>query len=153
LHPSGNPFTWTYSSTGGLATATDPTANKATYVRDHLDRLTSQSTTTCVSSCPISTYTYGYNAAGNKISSTSNIVGDPGLGTTSYAYDPLSRLTTYTPAVAPTTKNQTYAWNSIPDRASIAIGTSASLQTTYDAASRPTSGAYTTDAQGRVNAG
>ena len=149
-HPSGNPFSWTYDASGGLVNQTDPTGNKTTYSHDKLNRLTSQSTTACPSGCATYTYTYGYNAAGNKIASTSTIPGDPALGTATYAYDELSRLTTYTPAVSAATKTQTFAWNSMPDRASITTGTAAAVSTTYDAASRPTSGSYTTDAQGRI---
>jgi RHS repeat-associated protein len=81
---------------------------------------------------------------------TSTITGDPAIGTTNYTYDPLARLTTYTPPSASTAKAQTYGWNAMPDRTSITNGPTGSQATTaYDAASRPT-GAYASDDQGRI---
>jgi hypothetical protein len=63
------------------------------------------------------------------INSTSTIAGDPALGTTSFGYDALSRLTGYTPPTDPTNKSQTFAWNSMPDRASKQTGTAPALTT------------------------
>ena len=95
-------------------------------------------------------YTYSFNAAGQKIGSGSTISGDPAAGTTSYQYDQLSRLTTYTPPTDAATKTQTYAWNATPDRASVTPGTAPALTTTYDAASHPVGGSYASDLEGRI---
>jgi RHS repeat-associated protein len=150
-----NPFSWTYNAAGDVSGTTDPTGNSTTYTHDYLGRpatVSTSRTTACGTGCSAYAFTYtnNYNAAGSKISATSTIAGDPALGTTNYAYDPLSRLTTYTPPSASTAMAQTYGWNSMPDRTSITNGPTGSQATTaYDAASRP-SGAYTSDDQGRI---
>ena len=66
----------------------------------------------------------------------STISGDTANGTTSFAYDALDRVTTYTPpsVISP----QSYTWNVQPDRASIKTGTGTPLTVTFDAAGRPT---------------
>ena len=60
------------------------------------------------------------------MSSTSMITGSSANGTTSYANDPLDRLTTFTPPSA--IQPQTYTWNGSPDRATIKIGSALLLQ-------------------------
>jgi len=154
-HPSGNPFGWTYDADGVLACMTAPTGNATSYAHDGLGRLASK-TTIAGSTCGVggSPYTYtltpGYNAAGNMITSTSTIGGDPAAGTTTYVYDALSRLTSYTPPTDPTNKSQVFSWNSMPDRASKRTGTATAVTTTYDAASHPTGGSYTSNAAGAI---
>jgi RHS repeat-associated protein len=154
-HPSGDPFSWTYDADGVLACITAPTGNATSYAHDGLGRLASK-TTIAGTNCGVggSPYTYtltpGYNAAGNMISSASTIGGDPAAGTTTYAYDALSRLTGYTPPTDPTNKSQVFAWNSMPDRAKIKTGTAPEITTTYDAASHPTGSSYTSDAAGAI---
>jgi RHS repeat-associated protein len=92
------------------------------------------------------------SATGSKLTQVSTISGATGNGTTTYAYDPLGRLTTYTPPAA--LQAGAYTWNGQPDRASIKIGTGATVTTTFDPASRPTSdtagGTYTSDHEGRL---
>jgi RHS repeat-associated protein len=150
VHPT-SAFTWTYAGSGDLITAGDPTANRTTRTYDPLGRVTTRTTSGApgCSSCAVSTL--GYNNAGNIVSQTNTTTGDPTNGTTTYAYDPLSRLTTYTPAK---TATQSYTWNSEPDRASISTGGAAAVTTTFDAAGRPTSdssgGTYTYDKEGRL---
>jgi YD repeat-containing protein len=134
---------------------TAPTGNATSYAHDGLGRLASKTTiagTSCGASGSPYTYTLtpGYNAAGNMITSTSTIGGDPAAGTTTYAYDALSRLTGYTPPADPTNKSQVFAWNSMPDRAKIKTGTAPEITTTYDAASHPTGSSYTSDAAGAI---
>jgi RHS repeat-associated protein len=151
LHSSGNLFGWTYSPSGALATSSDPTGNTTSYTYDPLSRVTAKSTTGASGCADCAVYAFGYNNAGNNISKVSTISGDTTNGTTAYAYDPLSRLTGYTP---PTATAQTYAWNGQPDRASVRVGTGTPVTTTFDAASRPTvdsaGNSYTSDKEGRI---
>jgi RHS repeat-associated protein len=98
-------------------------------------------------------YTYTYNRAGQRLSEASTITGDPTNGTATFAYDALARLTGYMP---PTTSNQTYTWQSVPNRSSVQIGNGTPTTTSFDAANRPlsdsTGGTYTSDADGRLTA-
>jgi RHS repeat-associated protein len=151
-HPSGLPFVWTYAPSGAVATASDPTANKTTYTYDPLGRLTASSTTGSSGCTNCAVYAYTYNRASSKLTQVSTISGATGNGTTTYAYDPLGRLVTYTPPAA--LQAGVYTWNGQPDRASIKIGTGATVTTTFDPASRPTvdtgGGTYTSDHEGRL---
>jgi RHS repeat-associated protein len=85
-------------------------------------------------------------------SSTSTITGSSANGTTTYAYDALDRLTSFTPPAA--LQPQVYTSNGSPDRATITIGTNPMLTMNYDNASRLSSdsagGTYRYDGQGRL---
>jgi RHS repeat-associated protein len=153
LHQSGAAYSWTYGATGAAASASDPTGNTTTFGHDSLGRLAGISTTGDSNGCvACSAYSYNYNSAGNAVGITSTVSGDSDNGTVAYSYDQLSRLLSYSPS-APT-RHQTYAWNALPDRKSITVGTGGGAVTrnvSYDAASRPTSDpAHSSDANGRV---
>jgi RHS repeat-associated protein len=119
-----------------------------------LGRLTARSTTGGSGCTNCALYSFTYNNAGNQLTKASTISGDAANGTTTFAYDPLSRVTGYTPptVIAP----QTYTWNGQPDRASIKTGTGTPVNVTFDAASRPVSdsagGTYSSDKEGRITA-
>jgi RHS repeat-associated protein len=149
--PLNNPYAWTYTASGLVASVTDPTANVTTNTYDPLNRLTARSTTGSTGCTNCVSLTDTYNDASDIVLSTSTIAPSP-TSTTTYAYDPLARLTTYTPPSA--IQPQVYTWNGQPDRASITIGNGTKLTTTFDAASRPTidslSRTYTSDNEGRI---
>ena len=154
LHSSGNLYGWTYAPSGDLATTSDPAGNTTTNTYDPLGRPTARSTTGASGCTNCAVYSKSFNSAGNAVSSTSTIATDPTNGTTAYAYDPLGRLTTYTPPTSSSLAAGVYTWNSQPDRASIKVGTADPVTTVFDAASRPTSDSagntYTSDREGRI---
>jgi RHS repeat-associated protein len=145
-------FSWTYGATGITTSFGDPTGNATTYGHDTLGRLVSQST--AASGSARASYTYSYNASGNRIGATGSIPANAHLASgysdsIAYTYDPLGRLLTYSPQ-APAA-HQTYAWNAMPDRNSITVGSGSPVTTSYDAAERPVSDAsHASDAEGRV---
>ena len=154
LHTTTNTYAWTYASTGAVSAVVDPTGNTTTNTYDPLGRITARSTTggTGCTSCAV--YSFTYNNAGNQLTKVSTISGDTANGTTNFAYDPIDRLTSYTPpSVIPT---QTYTWNGLPDRASIKTGANPTVNVTFDAADRPVSddagGTYSSDREGRITA-
>ena len=153
LHPN-NPYAWTYAASGPVASVTDPTGNVTTNTYDPLNRLTARSTTGSAGCTNCASLTYTYNDASNIVSSSSTITGSSANGTTAYAYDPLDRLTTFTPPSA--IQPQTYTWNGSPDRASIQTGSGSALTMTYGSASRLSSdsggGNYAYDSEGRLTA-
>jgi YD repeat-containing protein len=154
LHSSGNLYSWTYAPSGDVATSSDPTGNTTTNTYDPLGRPTARSTSGASGCSTCAAYTFTYNNAGNELTRVSTISGDTANGTTTFAYDALDRVTTYTPpaVISP----QTYTWNGQPDRASIQTGTGTPLTVTFDAAGRPisdsSSGTYSSDGQGRITA-
>lgn len=153
LHPN-NPYTWTYAASGQVAGVTDPTGNLTTNTYDPMGRLTARSTTGAVGCSTCASLTYTYNGASNIISSTSTIIGSTANGATTYSYDPLDRLTNYTPPSA--IQPQVYTWNGSPDRASIKTGTAAPVAMTYTNASQlafdSAGGTYGYDGEDRLMA-
>jgi YD repeat-containing protein len=154
LHTSGHLYTWTYAPSGAVSASSDPTGNTTTNTYDPLGRLTARSTTGGTGCTACAVYSFTYNNAGNQLTRVSTISGDTANGTTSFAYDALDRLTTYTPPTV--IQPQSYTWNGLPDRARITIGTGTPLNVTFDAADRPVSddagGAYSADNEGRITA-
>jgi RHS repeat-associated protein len=152
LH-AGAPFSTTYRADGQPATRADPTANLTTFGYDSLGHLTASATTAAGGSPSRAAYAYTYNQAGLRLSESSTISGDPSNGSASYSYDPLSRLIAYGPAGAAA---QTYAWDAVPNRASVQVGSDPALTTTFDAANRPTAdsggGNYSHDLDGQLTA-
>ena len=148
LDASAPGYSWAYSATSAIASVTDPTGNKTTYVRDPLGRTTSVTTTGAASCSACASFAYSYNAAGARLGAVASVAGAGANGTTSYAYDPIGRLSRYTP---PNTPVQTYGWNALPDRTSVQSGTDPARTTSYDAASRPVADAsHASDGDGRV---
>jgi RHS repeat-associated protein len=153
LHRTGAAYGWTYGATGAVAAMSDPTGNTTTFGHDYLGRLTGIGTTGTDNGCvACSAYSYSHNAAGNAVGITSTVSGDTDNGTVTYSYDQLSRLLSYSPN-APA-RHQTYAWNALPDRTSITVGSGGEAVTktvSYDEASRPASDlAHSSDGNGRV---
>jgi RHS repeat-associated protein len=141
-------FTTSYGADGQPATLAAPNGNTTAFAYDAVGHLVSKDTT---APGPVNRalYDWTYNRAGQNLSETSSITGDPSNGTRVTAYDPLSRLTGSTIAGATTT----YGWDKVPNRTSVQVGGGAIATTAYDAANRPTSGsnptaAYTNDADG-----
>ena len=145
-------FTTTYGADGQPLATTDPNGNSTALAYDRLGRLTSKNTT---AAGPVNRalYAWTYNRAGQVLSETSTITGDPANGQIDFQYDPLARLTSS--ALAGTTT--TYGWDKVPNRTSVKVGAGTAATTAFNAANRPTSGAnptaaYTSDDDGRLTA-
>ena len=145
-------FTTTFGADGQPLAATDPSGNGTALVYDRLGRLTTKNTT---AAGPVNRALYGwtYNRAGQILSETSTITGDPANGQIDFQYDPLARLTSS--ALAGTTT--AYGWDKVPNRTSVQVGAGTAATTTFNAANRPISGAnptaaYSSDDDGRLTA-
>lgn len=142
-------FTTAYRADGQPASIVAPNGNTTNFAYDTLGRETGRSTA-AVGPVNRAVYALAYNRAGQILSETSTITGDPTNGATTYAYDPLERLTSFTRAAS----SNSYAWQAFPNRASVQVGAGTPVTTTYDAANRPTSdsagGTYASDADGRL---
>lgn len=148
--PAIGAITSTYRSDGMPATKTEPSGNVTTYTYDAAGRETRRDTngTGGVDRADIE---LAYNRAGQILSETSTITGDPTNGTTAYTYDPLERLTGFTRAGTATA----YGWDKVPNRTSVQVGAGSPVTTTYNAANRPqdqngVANAYASDADGRL---
>jgi RHS repeat-associated protein len=143
-------FDWTYRADGRLDSISAPNGNATAFVYDEDGAITSK-TTTNSSDTPAS-YVWTRNRAGQIVSEDSDIVGDPTNGTTEYAYDEVSRLTSYTRDSSTTA----YSWQTVPNRDSVQVDSDAAVTTTFDSANRPTSdsggGSYSHDDEGRLTA-
>jgi hypothetical protein len=62
-----------------------------------LPRITARSTSGGTGCSTCAAYTFTYNNAGDELTRVSTISGDTANGTTTFAYDQLDRVTTYTP--------------------------------------------------------
>lgn len=142
-------FTTAYRADGQPASIVAPNGNTTNFAYDTLGRETGRSTA-AVGPVNRAVYALAYNRAGQVLSETSTITGDPTNGLTTYIYDPLERLTSFTRAAS----SNSYAWQAFPNRASVQVGAGTPVTTTYDAANRPTSdsvgGTYASDADGRL---
>ncbi|MEI7743007.1 MAG: DUF6531 domain-containing protein, partial [Chloroflexota bacterium] len=137
-----SPFTWTYGAAGQVTSAVMPTTPSLTTTStyDALGRLLTKVTGTRAA------YTESYNRAGNRLSETSTITGDPANGTAATTWDPLDRLAGY---VLPGIRTLGATFDAVPDRTDLTTdGTPVS--TVFDLANRPTSGGYGYDADGRM---
>jgi RHS repeat-associated protein len=148
--PVAAAFTTTYRADGQPDASVAPNGNTTDYDYDRLGRETVRAT----SAAGVDRAVYGliYNRAGSVLSESSTISGDPTNGDTTYTYDPLGRLASFTRAATPTA----YAWEAFPNRASVQVGAGTPVTTTYDAANRPVSdsagGTYASDDDGRLTA-
>lgn len=148
--PAVAAITTTYRADGQLLSQADPNGNTTAYLYDDLGREASR-TTTAAGPTSRAALTRAFNRAGQVLSEASTITGDPTNGTTTYAYDPLERLTSFTRAGTTTT----YGWDEVPNRTSVQVGAGAAVATTYDAANRPlnqagVANAYVSDTDGRL---
>jgi RHS repeat-associated protein len=150
--PAIGATTTAYGADGQPDSQAGPNGNTTTFGYDALGRETGRST---AATGPVNRaiYVLAYNRAGQILSEVSTITGDPTNGTTSYAYDPLERLASYTSPAATTTA---YGWDEVPNRTSVQVGAGTPVTTSFDAANRPTSdsagGAYSSDLDGRLTA-
>jgi RHS repeat-associated protein len=149
IHGS-TPWTSTYRADGQPAALAAPNGNTTTWTYDQAGRPTG-SATTAPGPVTRASYSYALNRAGQRLSETSTITGDPTNGTVTFAYDPLGRLTGYSGTPVP---SQTYAWDKVPNRTSKQVGGGSAITTTFNDANRPTSdsagGTYTNDLDGRL---
>ncbi len=148
---STSAWAWTYGTAGQVLAGTQGNANTLAQTFDAAGHLLTRTTKT--GSTSRAAYTYAYNRAGQILSEASTITGDPANGTVAYAYDPLGQLTGSTLAGTTTA----YGWDATTNRTSVQVGGGTAATTAYDAANRPTSGAYPTaayasDADGRLTA-
>jgi YD repeat-containing protein len=127
-----------------------PNGNTTTSGYDPLGRPTAK-TTTGSGGVARAAYAWTHNRAGQILTESSTITGDPTNGTRTYGYDPLARLVTVTDAAT-----VTYGWQQVPNRSSVQTGANPAVTTTYDDANRPLAdsagGAYGSDPEGRLTA-
>ena len=132
-------WSWTYRADGQPSSVTPPSgwgsATGSTY--DAAGRLTGLATANA-------SFTYTLNRAGNRLSETATVTGDPQNGNAAFVFDALGRLATYTP---PGGSAVPYAWDEVPNRTS-----AGGVATTFDAADRPTSTGFANDLDGRLTA-
>ena len=118
---------FTYDLLGNLATATDSDSS-LTFTYDALGRLIQAATGATIAQ-PATPIAYTYDLNGNRVSMT-----DPEGGLTSYAYDPLNRLTTLTSPQG----TATFAYDALSRRTALVLPNGAQATSTYDAASQLT---------------
>jgi RHS repeat-associated protein len=127
-----------------------PNGNTTTSGYDPLGRPTAK-TTTGSGGVARAAYAWTHNRAGQILTESSTITGDPTNGTRTYGYDPLARLVTVTDATT-----TTYGWQHVPNRTSVATGANPAVTTSYDDANRPLTdsagGTYGSDPEGRLTA-
>jgi RHS repeat-associated protein len=140
IHAS--PFTWAYGGDSQPMTATAPNGNSTTLTYDPLGRVLSKVTGARAS------YAYTYNRAGNRLTETSTITGDPANGTATFGYDPLARLSSYS---LPGIRTLGDTWQAVPNRDSLTTDGIPSTQG-FDAANRENTNGYAFDADGRMTA-
>jgi len=149
--PAITAITTSYRADGQPASQAAPNGNTTTFAYDAVARETARSTT---AAGPVTraAYSLAYNRAGQILTESTQVTGDPTNGTTTYAYDPLERLASYTRASSTTA----YGWDEVPNRTSVQVGANPAVTTTFDGANRPTSdsagGTYTSDFDGRLTA-
>ncbi|HET7026053.1 MAG TPA: hypothetical protein VFI28_00020, partial [Candidatus Limnocylindrales bacterium] len=142
--------TTTYRADGQPASTSAPNGNTTTFGYDGAGRESSRSTVG-TGSVNRASDTWSHNAAGHLTADALTSASDPTAGTTTYAYDPLGRLTGWTP---PVVSAKTYGWDKAPNRTSVQTGAGTPVTYSFDAANRLTSdsagGSYTFDADGRL---
>jgi RHS repeat-associated protein len=149
--PIHQPTIWgtTYRADGQLSSLAAPNGNTTSWAYDTLGRSTGSSTTAGQTTRASDGYTL--NRAGQRLSEASQVVGDPTNGTVTFAYDPLGRITGF--SGSPVTA-LAFAWDKVPNRTSLQVGTGGPVTVTYDSANRPTSdsagGNYSSDSDGRL---
>ena len=136
-------WSWSYRADGQQASVTPPSgwgsATASTY--DAAGRLTGLATTNA-------TFTSILNRAGNRLSETATVTGDPQNGTATFTFDPLGRLASY---ALPGVRALGATWQADPNRDTLTTdGTP--VTTSFDAADRPTSTGFANDLDGRLTA-
>ncbi len=129
--------------------------NATIYAYDSLGRLMASEAdaTTVGQGDPVvlASYGYTYNRAGQQLSEDAQVEGSGANGLATFAYDPLGRLTDYgSPLGSP--HDQAYAWQAVPNRASVATGGGTQVTSTYDNANRLTDTGYAYNADGERTA-
>jgi YD repeat-containing protein len=125
--PGEPAVSFTYSATGKRATMSDGSGT-TTYSYDSLDRLTSKAT-------PEGTLTYGYDAASNVASVSSNHVNGVSV---SYAYDQLNRLSSVTDGQLQGNQTTTYTYDPASNLSAATYPNGVQSAMTYDALNRIT---------------
>jgi RHS repeat-associated protein len=138
-----------YRPDGQLSNQATPNGDSTAFAYDAVGRELSR-TTTAPGPITIASIANAYNRAGQILSESSTISGDPSNGTTNFTYDSLDRLINFSRGGAATN----YGWDEVPNRTSVQIGAAAAVTTSYDIANRPATdsagGAYGSDADGRL---
>ncbi|HCS57045.1 MAG TPA: hypothetical protein DIW80_07240 [Gordonia polyisoprenivorans] len=146
----GTPWAWTYRADGRPGTWSAPNGNTTTYGYDDVGAASTK--VTAAGQTQRASYTWTRNRAGQILTEASTITGDPTNGTTTYAYDALAHLTSYSRGSSTTT----FGWQAVPNRSTVQVDANPALTTSFDDANRPTSdsagGSYSNDADGRLTA-
>jgi RHS repeat-associated protein len=141
-------FTWTFRADGQLASHSAPNGNTTTSGYDDAGTLATK--TTAAGGTNRAVYAWTRNRAGQILSEASTITNDPANGTTSYTYDPLSRLVSSGGPGLSTA----YGWQAVPNR-ELATVNGNSTSYTFDSANRETTssaGNIDYDTEGRLTA-
>ncbi len=140
-------FDWTYRADGQPSSISAPNGNTTTYGYDDAGMVSAK--VTANSGGTPADYGWTRNRAGQILTEASTITGDPSNGSTAYAYDQLSRLTSFT-RVSSTTA---YGWQEVPNRESVQVDAADPDTYTFDAANRETTsslGDFEYDDEGRL---
>lgn len=120
-------LTFAYDALGNLALAADSDSSLS-FTYDAVGRI-SQAQTGATAGQAASAVMYTYDLAGNRVSMT-----DPEGGVTSYAYDPLSRLTSLTSPQG----TATFTYDALSRRTALSLPNGTQASYAYDAASQLT---------------
>jgi RHS repeat-associated protein len=140
--PLEKPWGFDYRADGAPDGAANGDGTSTLFTYDNVGRLESKET----DAGDVAAYAWAYNRAGVVTSETSSVDGDPGNGMTTFTYDNLGRLATYERDSVETE----YGWQAVPNRVSLTVGEDDPIETTFDAANRPTGGDYGSDEDGRL---
>lgn len=155
---AGGETHFTYDPAGRPATLTHPNGVTTTNTFDPAGQLTGLATSRAATATSpaslISSYQYGYDPAGQRTSAARTNAGQP-IGTSTYTYDLLGRLTgaTNTDPTAPAEANATWAYDPAGNRTRQTIAGAAPTTYTYDIADQLTSDGthtYAWDADGNL---
>ena len=144
------PWTSSYRADGRPASLAAPNGNTTAWTYDEAGRPTG-SATTAAGPVTRASYAYTLNRAGQRLSESSSITGDPTNGTANFTYDALGRLTGYSGTPVTT---QAFTWDKVANRLTKQVGGGSTVTMTYNNANRPTSdtagGTYANDLDGRL---
>jgi RHS repeat-associated core domain len=129
IHGSSH-FTWSYRADGQLDSIAAPNGTTTTFTYDAAGGASTK--TTSLGEDPLAAYIWTHNRAGQILSEDSQIDNDTTNGETSYAYDPLARLVSFTRDELTTA----YGWQAVPNRDSVKVGEDPTTTFTFDAANR-----------------
>ena len=133
--PEQGVTSYSYFSNDTVQTVTDARGATTTFGYNSRDMVTGINFGVTGNVAPIQNVSFGYDAAGNRTAMTD------GLGSKSYVYDQLSRMTSETRTFAnvPGTYTLSYTYNLASELKSITNQSGAQVVYNYDATGRPTS--------------